>query len=137
MFTEVISRIPTGFITTDYTIQTVCPQTLHLLALYDSEGKSSVRSCKLPHIEWLIPGSQDDASFKRRECTKNNFYGRTGQGRASGTVNRVAEMSSALRRVKKVKCTLVQALRLCTGRTAHRGSRGIALSFHDHGTRRG
>ena len=39
--------------------------------------------------------------------------------------------------VKKVKCTLVQALRLCTGRTAHRGSRGIALLFHDHGTRRG
>ena len=32
---------------------------------------------------------------------------------------------------KKVKCTLVQALRLCTGRTAHRGSRGIALLFHD------
>jgi hypothetical protein len=38
---------------------------------------------------------------------------------------------------KRVKCTLVQALRLCTGRTAHRGSRGIALPFHDHGTRRG
>jgi hypothetical protein len=38
----------------------------------------------------------------------------------------------------KVKCTLVQeALTLCTGRTAHRGSRGIALPFHDHGTRRG
>ena len=37
----------------------------------------------------------------------------------------------------KVKCTLVQALRLCTGRMAHRGSRGIALLFHDHGTRRG
>jgi hypothetical protein len=37
----------------------------------------------------------------------------------------------------KVKCILVQALRLCTGRTAHRGSRGIALPFHDHGTRRG
>jgi len=37
----------------------------------------------------------------------------------------------------KVKCTLVQALRLCTDRTAHRGSRGIALLFHDHGTRRG
>ena len=36
----------------------------------------------------------------------------------------------------KVKCTLVQALRLCTGRTAHRGSRGITLPFHDHGTRR-
>jgi hypothetical protein len=37
----------------------------------------------------------------------------------------------------KVKCTLVQALRLCTVRTANRGSRGIALPFHDHGTRRG
>jgi len=35
------------------------------------------------------------------------------------------------------KRTLVQALRLCTGRTAHRGSGGIALLFHDHGTRRG
>ena len=38
---------------------------------------------------------------------------------------------------KKVKCTLVQALRPCTGRTAHRGSRGIALLFLDHGSRRG
>jgi len=27
-------------------------------------------------------------------------------------------------------------MRLCTGRTAHRGSRGIALLFLDHGTRR-
>jgi hypothetical protein len=36
-----------------------------------------------------------------------------------------------------VKCTLVQALRLCTGCTAHRGGRGIALPFLDHGTRRG
>jgi len=36
----------------------------------------------------------------------------------------------------KVKSTLVQALRLCTGRTVHRGSRGIALLFYDHVTRR-
>jgi len=36
----------------------------------------------------------------------------------------------------KVNCTLVQALRLCTGGTAHRGSRGIALLFLDHSTRR-
>ena len=34
-------------------------------------------------------------------------------------------------------CTLVQALRQCTGHTAHRGSRRIALLFLDHGTRRG
>jgi hypothetical protein len=33
----------------------------------------------------------------------------------------------------KVKVTLVQALRLST---AHRGSRSIAILFHDHGTRR-
>ena len=37
----------------------------------------------------------------------------------------------------KIKCTLVQTLRLCTGRTAHKGSRGMALPFHDHGNRRG
>jgi len=37
----------------------------------------------------------------------------------------------------KVKYTLVQALRLCTGCAAHRVSRGIALLFLDHGTRRG
>ena len=37
----------------------------------------------------------------------------------------------------KVKCTLLQALRLCTGRSAHRASRVIALLFLDHGTRRG
>jgi len=38
---------------------------------------------------------------------------------------------------KKAKCTLVQALRLCRGRTVHRVSRGIALLFVYHGTRRG
>jgi hypothetical protein len=39
-------------------------------------------------------------------------------------------------RKKRVKCNLVQALRLCTGRTANRGSSGIAVPFLDHGTRR-
>ena len=37
----------------------------------------------------------------------------------------------------KVKCIVVQALRLWTGCTAHRGSRGLAVIFHGHGTRRG
>ena len=36
-----------------------------------------------------------------------------------------------LHKCVKVKCTLVQALRLCTGRTANRRSRGIALTFLD------
>ena len=50
---------------------------------------------------------------------------------------RQTHLSARLAWKGKVKCTLVQALRLCTGRTAHRGNRGIALPFHDHGTRRG
>ena len=37
----------------------------------------------------------------------------------------------------KVNVTLVQALRLCTGCAAYRRSKGIALPFHHHGTRRG
>jgi len=37
----------------------------------------------------------------------------------------------------KVKCTLVQVRRFCRGCTAHRWSRGVALAFHDCGTRRG
>jgi len=37
----------------------------------------------------------------------------------------------------KVKCTFVQALRSCTDCMDHRGSRGIALLFLDHSTRRG
>jgi hypothetical protein len=36
----------------------------------------------------------------------------------------------------KVKVTPVHTLRLCTGRTAHRGSRVIALPIHEHDTRR-
>jgi hypothetical protein len=37
----------------------------------------------------------------------------------------------------KVKCTIVQALRLCTCLSAHRGSKDLALPLLDHGTRRG
>ena len=37
----------------------------------------------------------------------------------------------------KVKVHPCKTLRLCTGRTEHRRSRGIALLFLDHGTRRG
>jgi len=39
--------------------------------------------------------------------------------------------------IEKAKCTFIQVLRLCTGRTVHTGSRGIALLFLDHSTRRG
>jgi hypothetical protein len=48
----------------------------------------------------------------------------------------VRECRSKVNQKVKVKCTLVQALRLCTGRTAYMGSRGIAVPFYDHDTRR-
>ena len=56
---------------------------------------------------------------------------------AAGT--QILERGLCYTRSKKgnVKCTLVQVLRFCTGRTAHRGSTGTALLFLDHGTRRG
>ena len=45
-------------------------------------------------------------------------------------------LASVIHSVKvKVKGTLAQAQRLCTGRTAHMGSRGITLLFLDHGNR--
>jgi len=37
----------------------------------------------------------------------------------------------------KIKYTLIQALRLCTSRMAHSGSRGVALLFLNHDTGRG
>ena len=40
-------------------------------------------------------------------------------------------------KVIKVKVTLVQAQRLCTGHTAHRGTTGLAVLFLDRGTKRG
>ena len=45
-------------------------------------------------------------------------------------------MDEVIKKVK-VKCAIVQALRLCTGRTAHGASRGVALLSLDRGTRRG
>jgi hypothetical protein len=38
---------------------------------------------------------------------------------------------------KEIKVTLVQALRLCIGRTGHWASRGIALLFHDQRHQKG
>ena len=66
--------------------------------------------------------------YESRNTKQNNIRGR-------GSTLWVPVSTSSIQ--KKVKCTLVQALRLCTGRTVPRGSRGIALPYHDHGTRRG
>ena len=68
-------------------------------------------------------------------------YGRIRlNGEVRGAGNMILMLAQGVKiKVKKVKVkvTLVQSLRLCTGRTAYRSCRGIALSFHDHGTRRG
>ena len=42
-----------------------------------------------------------------------------------------------IKRRRKVKCTVVQALRFCTGRKAQRVGRSIALLFLYHGTEGG
>ena len=63
-----------------------------------------------------------------------------GQLEIEGDILRVAICSYSMHNKPSLCtffCTLVQALRLCRGCTAHRGSRGIALPFLDHGTRRG
>ena len=69
--------------------------------------------------------------LKCSELTCTSIHANNSLTGIHGTVEIVQEGKG------KVKVTLVQALRLCTGRTVHRGSRGIALLFHDHGTRRG
>jgi hypothetical protein len=43
----------------------------------------------------------------------------------------VEPLKDTLNEEVKVKVTLVQALRLCTGRAAHRGSTSVALLSHD------
>jgi hypothetical protein len=55
--------------------------------------------------------------------------------RPYGKVHRCTGTGALYRPYGKV--TVVQALRLCTGRTAHKENTGIALPFHDHSTRRG
>ena len=68
--------------------------------------------------------------------SKTGFSGGTGVQNRQGW-RRMSRLLKLGKEVEvKVKVTLVHALRLCTARTAHRGSRGIALPFHDHGTRR-
>ena len=74
-------------------------------------------------------------------CAQTNGYicVQPGPNTCSRSISEVRYFATSTSSVhyKKVQCTLVQALRLCTGRTAQRGSRGIALPFLDHGTRRG
>jgi hypothetical protein len=89
-----------------------------------------------------LGGGEGSASRPGRSLppgkTRYPIYSRLGgpQGR-SGHVRKISPPPGFYpRTVQPVKCTLVQALRLCTGRTARSGSRGIAVTFYDHGIRR-
>jgi len=75
-----------------------------------------------------------------KSCGKSRFHrdsipDRPARSQLLHRMSYRAHTAKNIKIIKKVKCTLVQALRLCTGRTAHRGSRGLALLFLDHGTR--
>ena len=59
-----------------------------------------------------------------KKCKSSLHIPKSGPRTASDLYSGSAHFNSS---PVKVKCTLVQALRLCTGRTAHRGSRGIAV----------
>jgi len=69
----------------------------------------------------------------------SHFILATSQHHTKPAVNNITITQAIINNVSKkvkVKCILVQALRLCTGCTAQRRSRGIALLFLDHGTKR-
>ena len=76
-----------------------------------------------------------DVESKGGVCDELQGIGREVEVVTLKTTSR-AYLSSNLGKAK-VKCTLVQALRLCTGRMAHRGNSGTVLPILDQSTRRG
>jgi len=66
-------------------------------------------ACRYPHTV-QFQASDNGLNPQRKVCSKNITVANLGK-------------------VKKVKCTFVQALRICTGRTAHRGSGGTAVLY--------
>ena len=83
--------------------------------------------CRILNVRWQLKFKTDGTELPATEASSRYIC----------CTNSVQLQSCSDNKKQKVNCTLVQALRLCTGRTAHRGSRGIALLFLDHGTRRG
>jgi len=94
-------------------ISKITTKNMHVLTRrYTISWKKVYSHAYLPHERYITWNSEPTHSFPAN----------------TGNECKVKEM---------VKCTVVQALRLCTGRTAHRGSRSMTLLFHDHGTRKG
>ena len=76
-----------------------------------------------PHLRLVLPSGPFPPGFHTKLCTYLSCP--------------PYALHACTRPSYSVKCSLEQALRLCTGRTAHRVGRGIALLFPDHCTRRG
>ena len=88
-------------------------------------------------MNWVPPAELPTCAFQRPTADMAcKVMARTSRYDSCVTFRRL-QCSQPSYGKEKVKYTLVQALRLCTGRTAYRASRGIALLFHDHGTRKG
>jgi hypothetical protein len=96
---------------------------------------SHIFPCLLPllchprHVPWAVWWSNITLFVHRNQIKTLSIF--------SNVTHIISKFLGRMKCKKMVKCTLVQALRLCTGRTAHRGSRGTALLLHDHGTSRG
>ena len=110
----------------------------HLLSArrYSIEFRVSVTSCLT--VKFLQSGfniSDGDSLYAQNIMNVRKVYDTGSMGLPTATFRDSILISFVLK--VNVKCTLEQALRLCKGCTAHRGSRGIALLFLDHGTRKG
>jgi hypothetical protein len=94
------------------------------------------RSKKFRAAMWNCGRSQTNSALLEKQFINNLLIQNPISIKNSSNVPRWYTIPFTVK-VVKVMCTLVQALKLCTGRTAHRGSRGTALTFLDYGTRRG
>ena len=104
---------------------------------------------KLCECVWFCGFEECDNGVWRTPCvtlrsTDRRWHSAVWERIKWGCLKRVKETNSGIRdkerkkkrttlvswnRKSKVKCTLVQELKLCTGHMAHRGSRGIALLY--------
>jgi len=103
---------------------------------YSIEFCVSVTSC--PTLKFLQSGlniSDGDSLYIQNIMNERKVYDTDSMELPTAKFPNIILISFMLK--VKVKCTLVQALRFCKGCMAHRGSRGIALLFLDHGTRKG
>ena len=114
----------------------VIPKPRNLWIWRSVEISNVVSTCWWSLLLWFRGSTETKLWFEQKR-NKATFWVRSSASFALAYQFRCF-LHQILRGTKvKLKCTLVQALRLCTDRTAHRGSRGVGLLFLDHGTRRG